>query len=499
MGLGRRHLGRTINDVLEELLAMEHIHVCGEGGEFETFVIGCPLFERPMRLLRGAAVMVDDNKFAPVGVWQFECVAEGVDSPAEDADDPPVEVVGLGPPPPAAPAPVAYAPDAPDFADVAGTLMMGGLCTESVLPPGSAELGVAEQVHALLQFTRCRLAERGLSMDRVFYMHLYCRSMGDFALINAAYNTYFGREPPARATVEMAGLASAIVMEVYVRCPVAGTEADPPPFESLHVQSISEWAPACVGPYSQAYRVGGAVFFAGIIGLVPETMALPAGGGAAEGSLALRSLERVADVMRTACARAAMVIVYVTDWAAAAERVAQWRAAAGPGWAGLLRVVQVTALPRGCSVEFQMIARTGDEGEEEAGGPVPATCDGAVRGRAGVRVLGSQAVQVHSAGLVLGHWAFEVASEGAGEAQVDEAVRVVTEGMGRQVASWRWYVAAACPNQIGAGDVRQSLAQRPQEAGTADPSVTVLTVGAVTVPPAPTASWVVEAVATSAP
>jgi enamine deaminase RidA (YjgF/YER057c/UK114 family) len=31
----------------------------------------------------------------------------------------------------------------------------------------------------------------------------------------------------------------------------------------LHVQSISEWAPSCIGPYSQATRHQGLVHFAG--------------------------------------------------------------------------------------------------------------------------------------------------------------------------------------------------------------------------------------------
>lgn len=42
----------------------------------------------------------------------------------------------------------------------------------------------------------------------------------------------------------------------------------------LHVQSISCWAPSCIGPYSQAVASAGLVFFAGQIGLHPPTMQL---------------------------------------------------------------------------------------------------------------------------------------------------------------------------------------------------------------------------------
>lgn len=46
----------------------------------------------------------------------------------------------------------------------------------------------------------------------------------------------------------------------------------------LHVQSISSWAPSCIGPYSQATMLGGLVHMAGQIGLDPATMQLVAGG-----------------------------------------------------------------------------------------------------------------------------------------------------------------------------------------------------------------------------
>ena len=52
---------------------------------------------------------------------------------------------------------------------------------------------------------------------------------------------------------------------------------------TLHVQSISHWAPVCVGPYSQANTIrGGITFLAGQIGLDPPTMTLTEGGWKAQ-------------------------------------------------------------------------------------------------------------------------------------------------------------------------------------------------------------------------
>ena len=43
---------------------------------------------------------------------------------------------------------------------------------------------------------------------------------------------------------------------------------------ALHVQSISRWAPACIGPYSQATSHQDVLFMAGQLGLDPASMTL---------------------------------------------------------------------------------------------------------------------------------------------------------------------------------------------------------------------------------
>lgn len=50
----------------------------------------------------------------------------------------------------------------------------------------------------------------------------------------------------------------------------------------LHVQSISAWAPACIGPYAQAACGGRVLHLAGQIGLDPASMQLVQGGAAAQ-------------------------------------------------------------------------------------------------------------------------------------------------------------------------------------------------------------------------
>ncbi|VDP10620.1 unnamed protein product [Heligmosomoides polygyrus] len=53
VGLNRNHLGRTLSEMsplLSKLHAQYGVHPCGEGGEYETFVLDCPLFRRAIHV-----------------------------------------------------------------------------------------------------------------------------------------------------------------------------------------------------------------------------------------------------------------------------------------------------------------------------------------------------------------------------------------------------------------------------------------------------------------
>ncbi len=66
-------LGRVIDEKFIEDVTKIHekykIHVAGEGGEFESFVLECPLFERPLRV-RGADFTGEDHS------WRMEIEVE---------------------------------------------------------------------------------------------------------------------------------------------------------------------------------------------------------------------------------------------------------------------------------------------------------------------------------------------------------------------------------------------------------------------------------------
>ena len=53
LGLGPKHLAKPIEEmlpILEELNQKYGINVCGEGGEYETITLDCPLFKKKIIL-----------------------------------------------------------------------------------------------------------------------------------------------------------------------------------------------------------------------------------------------------------------------------------------------------------------------------------------------------------------------------------------------------------------------------------------------------------------
>lgn len=95
------------------------------------------------------------------------------------------------------------------------------------------------------------LARQSLVLSNIAHINVYISSIQDFARINAVYSTMFGTSPPTRACV-------AVDLPEHVRVRMdclAYAESNSHDRQALHVQSLSYWAPANIGPYSQAVVV----------------------------------------------------------------------------------------------------------------------------------------------------------------------------------------------------------------------------------------------------
>lgn len=113
-------------------------------------------------------------------------------------------------------------------------------------------------------------------------------------------------------------------------------------------------APAAIGPYSQAVRVGDTVYFSGQIPLDPATGNLVGGDITAQARRVFDNLVAVAQAAGGSLAEVVRVGIYVTDLANFAEVnavMAEYFQQPYPARS----TIEVSALPKGAQVEVDAI------------------------------------------------------------------------------------------------------------------------------------------------
>ena len=189
--------------------------------------------------------------------------------------------------------------------DQTATILFAGIC-------GSGS-DITEQTRSIMDYLDERLREEGHSRQDVVYTSIILRAMADFPEVNAVYGKYFQHaNPPARVTVACASVLPATKQLMIAVTSVKNSKEKER--TGLHVQSRSYWAPANIGPYSQAVSVRlsneqdgvtpRVVFVAGQIPLRPASMGLPSTHDdpvtafAHQTVLALQHLDRIGRAMQ---------------------------------------------------------------------------------------------------------------------------------------------------------------------------------------------------------
>jgi len=120
--------------------------------------------------------------------------------------------------------------------------------------------------------------------------------------------------------------------------------------QTIHTNS----APAALGTYSQAIKVGQFVFMSGQVPLVPETMEVVEGDFAARARQVFDNLKAVAEEAGGSLNDAVKITIFLTDlgnFATVNEVMAEYCDKPYPARAA----VQVSALPKGVDIEADAI------------------------------------------------------------------------------------------------------------------------------------------------
>lgn len=299
---------------LHHLNGLYGINVCGEGGEYETLTLDCPLFKFARIVLDDFQVVLhSSDSIAPVGVLHpvaFHLERKELTSASSGSNfnndicleemNPVHEVKGECA---LIPADRSQCSDSlsglsenisydvqMSKTDRGSTFLiccwLQDLCRSST--------GLQDDMKVVLSKVESQLNQHGFGWADVLYIHLYIADMNEFAVANETYVSFITQEKcqfgvPSRSTVELP-LLEAGLGKAYIEVLVSRDQTK----KVLHVQSISCWAPSCIGPYSQATLHHGVLLMAGQLGLDPPTMTLCNGGPAAELEQALLNSEAVA-------------------------------------------------------------------------------------------------------------------------------------------------------------------------------------------------------------
>jgi 2-iminobutanoate/2-iminopropanoate deaminase len=96
------------------------------------------------------------------------------------------------------------------FLFVSGQIPLDPLTNELV------DGGIEAQTEQVLKNLMAVLKEAKMGPDNVVKTTVFLSDLGDFAKMNEVYARYLGKEPPARSTVQAAGLPRGVKVEIDV-------------------------------------------------------------------------------------------------------------------------------------------------------------------------------------------------------------------------------------------------------------------------------------------
>ncbi|WJX80416.1 diphthine--ammonia ligase [Trifolium repens] len=342
MGLDpAKHLGKELaflNAYLHKLKEAYGINVCGEGGEYETLTLDCPLFTNARIVLdEYQVVMHSSDSIAPVGV--LHPLAFHLENKADDCSlkrqDKIHEICmqKLGSvfevhdslerfEAECKPLDCTYPINVVEHKfNISRTNNMNTFSICCSLQD-SCSVDLQEDLKIVLRKIESELATFNFGWENVLYIHLYIDDMNKFSEANETYVKFITQQRcpfgvPSRSTVEMP-LVEMDFSRAYVEVLVANNKDK----KVLHVQSISSWAPSCIGPYSQATLHEGILHMAGQLGLDPPTMNLCSGGPGVELEQALKNSEAVAKSFNCSISTSAIsFVIYCSKNISLSERI----------------------------------------------------------------------------------------------------------------------------------------------------------------------------------
>lgn len=319
IGLDQSSLSKSLPEVFPTLINLHKlydVHVCGEGGEFETMVLDAPFFSKGKLKLLSQNLLPQEShdgvfntslnvefqkRELSRSVLQrhldslptpnlFDAKWQNLLGHIQDVEknEPLVSSLGaLGDSRKSLP--LHYVAHKQSVTKVGELMFISNLSSNADT--------LEQQLKDIFEKLDAILTDYDIKPSMALNCSLILADMSLFARVNEVYSNYFdvwknGPLPPARACIASKAMAKGCLVQVSLTFDVSSKDKTYKNKNGLHVQGRSYWAPSNIGPYSQATWLQSdpnkIVFISGQIALEPASMKLAAPNFIIQAALSLR-------------------------------------------------------------------------------------------------------------------------------------------------------------------------------------------------------------------
>ncbi|KAA8917103.1 hypothetical protein TRICI_000775 [Trichomonascus ciferrii] len=318
VGLGKQHLGRSLGEARADLIKyheMYGIHLCGEGGEYETLVVDAPIFRKRLHLdMQNSHIKDLSSEFVSylerikVDLHEKDTSPQSWHIPVppllnerfretHDEDCPDIDYPSTGTTETSKDEKAVYI----ECQSSTYRTENDAIVFNNLQSPDNNNPDIEKETQRVFNLLDEELQKHNLDYASLTSITLLLKDMGDFDTVNRIYKTRFSRSlPPARLCIATRRIVGMVQLSA-VASEAART--------GLHVQGCSYWAPSNIGPYSQAIFTNDVYYFSGQIGLIPATLQLHT-------SLKTQSILALQNLVNVAVAQSAdinAVFCFITD------------------------------------------------------------------------------------------------------------------------------------------------------------------------------------------
>ncbi|CAH2350630.1 diphthine--ammonia ligase [[Candida] railenensis] len=366
IGLNTSHLGKSISQLYPKLIQLNQmydVHICGEGGEFETLVFDAPFFKKKLEILSEEVIAdsTDDVSYLKVKVKavpkevsvedfqmleapplleeEFSLIFEELESIGDVGElDQGISNIDLGS------NGVRISASPTSIFKTSKKLYISNLIDTELSDT------IEGQVQSIFEQLKDILEKNSVSANNIKHVTLLLADMNEFSKVNKVYSRYFESFylPPSRICI-----GTKLYDKCFAQLSCEVLLSDHLLKEGIHIRSRSYWAPHNIGPYSQSIVERNEEFLqaslSGQIPLEPATMQFPKDNSLNfHATFSLQHLHRVTEVVNVR--EYGSIICFVTEISSVNLASSAWNQY--NNGAGSLTIVQVKQLPRGAKIEW---------------------------------------------------------------------------------------------------------------------------------------------------